>query len=88
MKAHIANSPEPLREGSDIQAICGHLVKNVVFAYMFDTGIAPEFLGGMTTINTCKDCFRIPLSNQYVYGLLPGAEIRPKHEEKEVEVAA
>ncbi len=84
MKAHIAESAEPLREGSTITAICGEKVHNVVFAYMFDAQIAPEFVTGMNMLNTCKACYRIPLTSQYIYGLLPGAEIRPEHEAEKV----
>jgi hypothetical protein len=83
MKAHLIDTAEPLKEGSDVEAICGELVRNVVFAYMFDSVLAPEFVTGMNTINTCRTCYRIPLNKQYVYGLLPGAEIRPEHESAE-----
>jgi len=80
IKAHIADSAIPIKEGSDVTAICGEVVHNTVFAYMFDAALAPEFITGMSTINTCRRCYRIPLTKQYIYGLLPGAEIRPEHE--------
>ena len=85
MKAHVIESEDPLREGADITALCGALVSKAVFAYMWNSSIAPEFVAALTTLNTCRSCYRQFLSKRYIYGILPGAEIRPEHEE---EVAA
>jgi len=54
MKAHVIESEDPLREGADITALCGALVSKAVFAYMWNSSIAPEFVAALTTLNTCR----------------------------------
>ena len=70
MRAHLIDTDNPLKEGSDVQALCGELVKNVIFVYSFDSQIAPELVSGLNTLNTCKNCYRIELTKRYIYGLL------------------
>jgi len=42
----------------------------------------------MNTINTCRACYRIPLSKKYVYGLIARSELRPEPNQEEDIVAA
>lgn len=88
MKAHIFQSDKPIREGSDLIGLCGTSVRNVVYAYLWDSDLCPEMVAGLTTLNTCRDCFRSFLSMRYIYGVVSGAEIRPEHERREEEEVA
>jgi len=70
MKAHIFQSAAPIKEGEDLIALCGVLVKNCVWAYAWDANLAPEFVTGLTTLNTCNGCYRSFLSERYIYGVV------------------
>ena len=86
MKAHLLDSEVPLIEGQTYTAICGAEVSQAVFVYMFNTDHAEEFLGALSSINTCKKCYQLEIEKRYVYGILPGQEAM--HESEELEAVA
>jgi hypothetical protein len=87
VKAHLIDSETPLIEGQTYSALCGAEVKHCVFVYMFNTDCAEEFLGALSTINTCRKCFQVEIEKRYVYGIVPAQEAM-EHDRKLVESAA
>ena len=81
MKAHLADSENPLKEGSDVQANCGEIVRNCHFVFLWDNENFPEFLSvSMTRI--CRKCSQLELGKKYVYGIVCAQElIEAKREE-------
>ena len=74
MKAHLLDSLDPLKEGSDLLANCLTPVPNAQFVFLWDNDNYPEFLSvSMTRI--CRQCAQSALKGRYVYGIVPGAEI-------------
>lgn len=73
MKAHLADSNTPLKEGSDILANCGAQVPNGRFVFLWNNDEYPEFLSvSMTRI--CHKCAELELEKKYVYGVVSGQE--------------
>ena len=86
MKAHLADADSPLKEGSDVIANCGVIVKNVHFVFLWDNENFPEFLSvSMTRI--CRKCAHLELEKKYVYGIVCAQELLDAARE-ELEVAA
>lgn len=75
MKAHLIASEVPLIEGQTCTAACGAEIKRCIFVYMFNTDHATEFLAALSAVNTCSKCYRQPLDNRYVYGLVSADQI-------------
>lgn len=75
MKVHLRCEYEPiLREGSEIEADCGAIVKNSVFAMKFDgtMGQIAEF----NPLMVCAKCMSLELGNnkRFIYGIVSGPE--------------
>ena len=70
MKTHLANSSEPLKEGTKILAICGAFVPNAKFVFMWDETQmgAPVTLDEYTML-ICRTCCKTELSEAYTYGI-------------------
>lgn len=84
-KAHLADSMEPLREGSDLTANCGAVVPKAQFVFLWDNENYPEFLSvSMTRI--CQRCAGSDLDRKYIYGIVPAQEVL--HETHELSAVA
>jgi len=72
MKLHYANPTEPVKEGSDITALCGAVVRKAVFRTFMDLDITPAptpmVRGG------CRKCFGKDWNNRLLYVICPGQE--------------
>lgn len=84
MRAHLAESKEPLVAGQDQIALCGQTVSKAYFCFMFDTDSGR--VEGLSTLLFCTKCviaFAAPgrESNRYLYGCLDGE--KAKHLESE-----
>jgi hypothetical protein len=77
MKTHLFASPEKITEGSEVTALCGKLVPNVVFMFRFSEG---EYdFSSTSTLLLCKDCTQSIAGRGgkfYLYGINNGAKVR------------
>jgi hypothetical protein len=72
VKIHLLRTEEQLKEGSDIEALCGKTIAKARFPFAATT----EF-GDAVTLSAlliCSKCYAIKGSGRYVYGLVPGQE--------------
>jgi hypothetical protein len=81
VKAHFRDVDEPnLKEGSDLAANCGKLIKNAQFAMMVDFSgeevKVMEAVMGLNPLKVCVLCIHLSLRSGYVYALIPGEETR------------
>ena len=90
LRAHIATSLEPLREGSEVEAICGQKIKNSVFVFRSDSSTPSE--SPISTLMFCAKCTQaslrklmpepvgnvVPFPNPriFVYGVIAGEEAK------------
>lgn len=75
MKSHIFCSPTPVPERQDRVAMCGEVVHSAVWRYTFNSDVNPEFLQALSAINTCWKCFKIPLPDGYIYGMVSAEDL-------------
>ena len=85
MKAHLLDTPDPVKEGSDLLANCLTKIPNAKFVFLWDNENYPEFLSVSMT-RVCKVCAQSALKGRYVYGVVPGQELKDR--ERELEAVA
>lgn len=74
MKVHFLDVPEPtLKEGSDLTANCGAVVKNAAFAMQFDFELGD--ISDWNALLVCADCLHLELDNRFIYGLISVNEV-------------
>jgi hypothetical protein len=74
VKYHIANAAEPLKEGSDLYALCGDVVPKAAFkAFMDDV---PEMLTAlqMNLWGMCRKCRTLNVRERFIYVVVNGQE--------------
>lgn len=75
MKVHFLDVPEPtVKEGSELTANCGAVIRNAVFAMQFDFD-----LGDIVEWNQllcCSRCLEIEFDHRFIFGLISGEESR------------
>lgn len=74
MKFHFANSADPLKEGTDIQALCGEMVPKARFSASWDfndcIGMVEPKWG-----KECRKCHKVAeFKGRFVYVLCSGQE--------------
>jgi hypothetical protein len=74
VKAHLLDSDEPITLGGDLRANCGKEVPKAVAVFSFDGNFGQGF--SFNALLCCRACMEITLSHRYVYGLLPGQEMK------------
>jgi hypothetical protein len=76
IKTHLADSEVPLKEGSKLLAICGALVPDAAFVFMWDeTGIKnSDFTVMLGRLGMCGHCAKRQATQRYIYGIRSGEE--------------
>lgn len=75
MKVHFLDVEEPdLKEGSDLVANCGAIIKNATFAMKFDFDLGD--IVDWNALLVCGECLELELDNRFIYGLVSGKDIR------------
>lgn len=74
MKAHILQSDEPIQSGIDHVAACGKTVSKAEFACFVDAGHFQEIQ--LPKFYFCNYCRETQITKRYIYGLLPGQELK------------
>jgi hypothetical protein len=74
-KVHFKDVPEPdLKEGSDLTANCGAIIKNAQFAMKFDFDLGD--IVDWNTLRVCQECLELEFDHRFIYGLISGQEAR------------
>ena len=73
MKAHLLDSAVPLKEGPDYIGLCGEVVKNSRYGYLFDEiGMGESAMHSLPLKGICKQCrlalYAKPSIGRYLYG--------------------
>lgn len=69
MKVHILDVAEPdLKEGSELEANCGAIIKNAAFAMRFDFDLGDIVNWNRTLV--CQQCLEIEPTEKFIYGLV------------------
>jgi hypothetical protein len=76
VKAHIANSVDPLEEHSDIEAVCGTTVIHAEFLVMWEQRRIKPNLEDADWRGICRKCVAKELPHQHVYILVNGQELK------------
>lgn len=76
VKAHIANSSDPLKEHSDIEAVCKFVVVNAEFVMMWDMKRIKPALEDSEWRGVCRKCVDVPLEKDRVYLIVNGQELK------------
>jgi hypothetical protein len=74
VKHHFANSSEPLKEGSTIEALCGVDVQKAAFVASLDCSIVGYSFAVRAIRGMCRKCNDGDLSKRFVYVIAPGQE--------------
>lgn len=74
-KAHIGNSSEPLKEHSDIEAVCKVIVLNAEFLRIWDAKKMPA-AESEDWRGVCRKCLRQELPEDLVYIIVNGQELK------------
>ena len=74
MKAHLKMSDVPLKEGDEIEALCGKTVKSAAFLFWIE-GYVPSKLT-VSELLVCKRCFKAEPETLkvYVYAIVNGQD--------------
>ena len=73
MKIHLLETDDPnLKEGADLKANCGSIVKNSVFAMKFDFDLGD--VAGWNSLRICQNCKDFALTHRFIYGIVNGQE--------------
>ena len=75
IKTHLADSAEPLKEGVSLTAICGAVVPDAAFVFMWDDVVDIDLLLASLK-GCCRQCTR-EFPNRtgcYLYGIRSGEE--------------
>jgi hypothetical protein len=91
MKRHLKESDAPLLPGTDQVAMCGEIIPNASFPFMYEDSLSYHFAEFLNSLNVCSTCWKIELhitntrktateaqevlGTRYVYGLAPGQEV-------------
>lgn len=84
MKTHLADSSAPLKEGSELTAICGAVIANAVFVFMWDGDIVggngTEVAAAISSaIGMCRKCVKTEKElDRYIYGICAGEEMKQR----------
>lgn len=80
MKTHLADSSVPLKEGSELTAICGAVIKDAAFVFMWDdlTVNVRAFSGVTWVKGLCSQCKKIQVKQRYIYGIASGEEMKQR----------
>lgn len=79
MKTHLADSSVPLKEGSELTAICGAVIKDAAFVFMWDDAeILTSISGYLRLSASCRKCKATPKSGRYIYGIVHGEEMKQR----------
>lgn len=71
MKVHFKDVPEPiLKEGSELTANCGAVIKNAQFAMKFDFDLGD--IVDWNTLLVCGECLELEFDHRFIYGLIEG----------------
>ena len=73
MKHHFANSNMPLKEGSDLHAMCGATIPRAKFAALLDCAIV-GYSFAVSAVGMCRKCNNIDLPKRFVYVITAGQE--------------
>lgn len=74
MKVHFLDVPEPtLKEGTDLTANCGAVVKNVAFAMQFDFNLGD--ICNWNPLLACSVCLSLKRDHRFCYGLISVNEV-------------
>jgi hypothetical protein len=77
VKTHLADSEVPLKEGSKLLAICGAIVPDAAFVFMWDetaNGVRASDIEMSGLLSQCSRCKKIRLTQRYLYGIVSGQE--------------
>lgn len=78
MKVHFLDVEDPdLKEGSDLVANCGALIKKAAFAMKFDFDLGDIVDWNRTLV--CETCLELEPDNRsirFIYGLVSGKDVR------------
>lgn len=80
IKPHIFVTDKPLDRGSDIECLCGRIVRHATEHFFWIDAPSADYSEFVTTLNTCQDCLdelnlRTRSRNrEYIYGLVPQQE--------------
>lgn len=77
VKAHIANSPSPLKEHFEIKAACEVIVPNAYFLHIWDAKKVPE-RDSEEWRGVCRECRKKELPEAMVYIIVDGNQARTK----------
>jgi len=74
-KIHLVQTPIPLTEGRDQDAMCGRTIKNAVFEQILDTeSVIP--MAEWSAISICAKCSGTDSEERYIYAVREGEESR------------
>jgi hypothetical protein len=72
-KVHFLDVSEPdLKEGSELTANCGAVIKNAAFAMKFDFDLGDVVNWSRTLI--CQQCLEIEPEQRFIYGIMEWQE--------------
>ena len=71
IKTHLADSQEPLKEGTSLRAVCGVTVPDATFLFMWDE--QGESLD-VSRLKCCGKCKAGSLRARYIYGIRSGED--------------
>jgi hypothetical protein len=75
IKTHLADSAEPLKEGSKLLAICGAIIPDAAFVFMWDDAEVMTSISGFLRLSaSCRKCKLLPKTGRYQYGICSGEE--------------
>jgi hypothetical protein len=74
IKTHLKQPDEPLKEGQNYFSLCGDVVPQAAFVFMWDE-IAMGAMGGLDmSLRLCRRCREMELTKRYIYGIRAAGE--------------
>jgi hypothetical protein len=81
IRAHLLDTQEPVKEGSNLLANCLTPVPNARFVFLWDNEHYPEFLS-VSMSRICRECAKSELRGRYVYGIVNGQQTMDRNDEE------
>jgi len=73
VRVHFKDCDTPdLKEGSELTANCGAVVRNAVFAMKFDFDLGE--ISEWNSLRICRECRDLEFDHRFVYGICNGQE--------------
>lgn len=73
-KLHLANSSEPLKLGTTLEALCLKEIPYAQAKFMWDSSCGGRIDSLINSISVCAKCLREPSADRYLYGICAGQE--------------